>query len=136
MTPAVSYQINPLTRIGLQYSFSILRSDSPLAEDSDTHEVGLSVQREFTPRTSGTVRYTFSRFQAKDSPARDAHLPKVGLIHALSPTIRISADAGPLLIERPDGRQKSPWEGASGTSRNSGEGAFPLPTTGAPGWRE
>lgn len=103
VTPAVSYQLDPLTHIGIQYSFSIIRSDSALAEESDTHEAGLSVRRQFTPRTSGTLRYTFSRFRPGDGPARDAHLPKVGLIHALSPTIQISADAGPLLIERSDG---------------------------------
>lgn len=101
--PALSYQLNPLTRIRLDYAFRIFRSDSSLAEDSDTHEAGVFVEREFTPRTSGTFRYTFSHFQPEGNPASDAHLPRVGLAHALSPTIRVSADAGPLLIERSDG---------------------------------
>lgn len=103
VAPAVTYQIDPLTQLRLQYSFSTIRSDSPLARDSDTHEAGLSLQHQFTPRTSGTLRYTFSRIQAEDSPARDAHLPRVGVAHSLSPTTQISADAGPLLIERADG---------------------------------
>lgn len=103
VTPVLSYQLTPLTHISLQYAYGILRSNSPLAVDSDTHEAGLSVRREFTPRTSGTLRYTFSRFQVEGSPAGDAHLPRVGLIHALSSTIRVSAEAGPLLLERPDG---------------------------------
>lgn len=103
VTPAVSYQLTPLTHLRLHYSFSVLRSDSPLAEESDTHEAGLALQREFTPRTTGTFRYTFSRFEVEGTPARDAHLPRVGLAYALSPTIRLSADAGPLLLERADG---------------------------------
>jgi len=103
LTPAVSYQIDPLTHLRLHYSFSTLRSDSPLAQESDTHTPGLFVQHQFTPRTSGTLRYAFSRLQAENRPARDAHLPAVGFAHALSPTIRVSADAGPLFRERPDG---------------------------------
>lgn len=103
VTPAVTYQINPLTLIGLQYSLGILRSDSPLARDSDTHEGELSAQRQLTPRTSGTLRYTLSRFQIEASPARDVHLPRIGVAHALSPTIRISAEAGPVFIETSDG---------------------------------
>lgn len=103
VTPALSYQITPLTRIRLDYAFSIFRSDSPVARDNDAHEAGFLVEREFTPRTSGTLRYTFSRFEPQDERGRDAHLPRVGLAHALSPTIRVSADAGPLFIERVDG---------------------------------
>ena len=101
--PALSYQITPLTRIRLDYAFRIFRSDSPLAEESDTHEAGLFVEREFTPRTSGTLRYTFSYFQPENEPARDVHSPRVGLIHALSPTIRVSAEAGVLLLENANG---------------------------------
>lgn len=103
LTPAVSYQLTPLTHLRLQYSFSVLRSGSPLAEESDTHEAGLALQHEFTRRTTGTLRYTFSRFEVEETPARDAHLPRVGMAYALSPTIRLSADAGPLLLERADG---------------------------------
>lgn len=103
VTPALGYQLDPLTHIRLSYSFSILRSDSPLAEESDTHEGGLLVRRQFTPRTSGILRHTFSRLQGEDGPAQDAHLPAVGIAHALSPTIQVSAEAGPLWRERPDG---------------------------------
>lgn len=103
VAPRLSYQIDPLTRIRLDYSFSIFRSDSPVGEDSDTHEAGVFVERAFTPRTSGTFHYVFSRFQPEGESARDAHLPTVGLAHALSPTIRVSAEAGPLLLERADG---------------------------------
>ncbi len=103
VTPAVRYQLTPLTHLRLRYSFSVLRSDSPLAEESGTHEAGLVLHREFTPRTTGTLQYTFSRFQVEGTGARDAHLPSVGLAYALSPTIRLSADGGPLLLERADG---------------------------------
>jgi hypothetical protein len=107
LSPVVSYQLTPLTRVRALYAFSVFRSDSPLVEDSDTHEAGLSVEREFTPRTSGTLRYTFSRFRVEGALARDAHLPRVGLSYALSPTIRVSADAGPLFLERSDGSIES-----------------------------
>jgi hypothetical protein len=103
VTPAIKYQITPLTLVGLDYSFAILRSDSPFTRDEDTHEGRLSVERQFTPRNSGTFRYTFSRFKVEGEPDRDAHSPRVGLIHILSPTIRISAEAGVLLFERADG---------------------------------
>lgn len=104
LRPAVSYQLNPLTRIHLQYAFTILRSDSTLVQESDTHEAGLSVERELTPRTSGTLRYDFGHFQTEDGPGRDAHLPAIGLVHSLSPTTQVAADAGPLVREKPDGK--------------------------------
>ncbi|MGH7410659.1 MAG: outer membrane beta-barrel protein [Candidatus Methylomirabilis sp.] len=126
VTPAVSYKVNPLTLIGLQYSFDILRSDSPLTQDRDTHEAVLSVQREITPRTSATLRYTFSRFQIEGSPDRDAHSPRVGLTHALSPTIRLSADAGVLLLESPDGSTEVTPSGMLRYEQDFSQGRFSL----------
>lgn len=103
VTPAVTYQLTPLTHLDLQYAFSVLRSGSPLVEESDTHEATLGLRREFTRRTTGTLRYTFSRFEVEEAPARDAHLPRVGVAYALTPTARLSADGGPLFLERADG---------------------------------
>lgn len=103
VTPAVSYQLTPLTHLSLQYSFSILRSDSPLAAESNTHQATLGLRRVFTRRTTGTLQYTFSRFRVEGAPERDAHVPRVGVAYVLSPTARLAADAGPLLVERVDG---------------------------------
>ncbi len=124
--PAVSYQLTPLTQLQLHYAFSVFRSDSPLAEDSDTHEAGLFLQREFTPRTTGTFRYTFSRFEVEGTPARDAHLPRVGLAYALSPTIRLSADAGPLLLERADGSTEITAGGSANYAQEFQQGRLSL----------
>lgn len=68
VTPAVRYQVTPLTLLGLQYSFNTLRSDSAVAHDSDTHEAEFSLQRQLTPRYSATFRYTFSHFEVEGSP--------------------------------------------------------------------
>ena len=126
VTPAVRYQLTPLTHLRFHYAFGSLRSDSPLANESDTHELGLLVQHQFTPRTAGTLRYTASRFQAEDRPARDAHLPAVGFTHALSPTIRVSADAGPLFRERPDGSTETTPGGRLQYEQEFARGRFAL----------
>lgn len=108
VTAALGYQIDPPTLINLSYSFRTFRTEAPLvppatAEESDTHAAEVFVQRQFTPRTSGTFRYTFTRFQPEANPPRDSHFPRVGLVHDLSPTIRVSAGGGPLFVERSDG---------------------------------
>lgn len=126
VTPGIRYQLTPLTELRLQYSFSVLRSGSPLTQDSDTHEVGLGLRREFTPRTTGTFRYTFSRFEVERTPTRDAHLPRVGLEYAVSPTIRLSADAGPLQLERTDGSKEITVGGTVGYAQELQEGRLSL----------
>ncbi len=110
VTPAMTYQINPVTLLGLQYSLTSFRSDSPGALDSDTQVAEFSVQRQFSPRNSGIFRYTFNHFQVEGNPDQDSHFPRVGIIHAFSPTIRVSADVGPIFLENPDGS----WEVAVG----------------------
>lgn len=102
-TPVVTYQIDPLTQIRLQYAFTIIRSDSTLVEESDTHEGNVHLRRQFTPRASGTLRYTLSHFRPEQGPSREAHLPRLGFVYDVSPTSQISADAGPLLLETADG---------------------------------
>lgn len=103
VTPAMRYQLTPLTDLRLQYSFSVYRSDTPLIQESDTHEASLGLERRFSPTIFGTLRYTFNRFEVERTPARNAHLPRAGVVYVLSPTIRLSADAGPLFVERADG---------------------------------
>lgn len=126
VTPAVRYQVTPLTLLGLDYSFAILRSDSPFTLDQDTHEGRFSLERQFTPRNTGTFRYTFSRFMVEGEPDRDAHSPRVGLIHILSPTIRISAEAGVLLVERTDGATEVSPAGTLRYDQEFSQGRFSL----------
>ena len=126
VTPAVRYQITPLTLLGLEYSFAILRSDSPFTRDQDTHEGRLSVERQFTPRTSGTLRYIFSRFMVEGEADRDAHSPMVGLIHTFSPTIRVSAEAGVLLLDKADGSTEVLPAGTLRYDQEFSQGRFSL----------
>jgi len=102
VTPRVSYQVNPLTLLGSQYSWQMFRSDSQFAQDSDTHTGEFSVARQLTPIDSLTFRYTFNRFQVEGSPDTTSHLPRLGIAHAFSPAIRVSAEAGPLFLESDD----------------------------------
>lgn len=126
IAPAMSYQINPLTFLGLRYSLNTFRSDSPLARDSDTHEAGGSVQRQLSPRNTGTLRYTFSNFQVEESPDQDAHDLRLGLIHAFSPTIRVSAEGGPLFLERPDGTTEVTPAGTLRYDQQFRQGSFSI----------
>ena len=126
VAPAVSYQITPLTTVGLQYAFGIFRSDSPTTPDQDTHAAGLSVEHQFTPRTSGTLRYAFNRFRVEGSPDQDAHSPRIGLAYAVSPTIRISADAGVLFFEGAGGSSETTASGSLQYTQDFSQGRFSL----------
>ena len=106
ITLAASYQFSASTGVRVQYSFSILQSDSPGARDSDTHEATAALQHQFTPRTSGDISYTFTRFQVEDTPDRDSHSPRLGLTFAYSPTIKFVTSTGLLFLEREDGSQE------------------------------
>src|SRR3990172_2869745 len=106
ITPAATYQFNPRTGLRLQYSYRILRSDSPAAKDSDTHEATAALPHQFTPRTSGDISYTFSRFLVEGSPERDSHSPRLGITFAYSPTIKFVSSTGLLFLEQEDGSQE------------------------------
>ncbi len=106
VTPAASVQLTSRTSATTHYSFSLIRSEAPSTQDSDTHEAGLSLQHQLTPRTAGTVSYTFDRFQIQGSPDRDAHSPRVGFIFTYSPTIRFSTDTGLLFLEQANGSEE------------------------------
>ncbi len=103
--PAMSYQVNPLTTLRLRYSLRTFRSDSPRSLDSDTHTAEASMERQLTRRDSATFRYTYNHFKVEGSPDVDSHLPRVGIGHAFSPTIRTSAEAGPLIRLSADGTE-------------------------------
>jgi len=109
VSPAVSYQITSRTGVNARYSFGTIRSDAPGAVDSDTHEAGLSLEHQLTPRTAGTLSYTFDRFQTKGLPDRDSHSPRIGFVFAYSPTIRFSTDTGVLFVQRADGSEEVTW---------------------------
>ena len=106
ITPAATYQFSPRTSVRFQYSFRILRSDSPAAKDSDTHEATAALQYQFTPRTSGDISYTFSRFLVEGSPERDSHSPRLGITFAYSPTIRFVSSTGLLFLQQEDGSEE------------------------------
>ncbi len=120
---AMSYRISPLTSLNLQYSLGTFRSDSPGARNSDTHAAEFSMQHDLTLRDSATFRYTFNRFEVEGSPDVDTHLPKVGVSHAFSPAIRVTAEAGPLLRETAQGEEVS-WGGTLRYEQQFRLGAF------------
>lgn len=126
VAPAVTYHLTPLTSARVGYSFDILRSEAPGSADSDTHQGDLSLQHQLTPRTSGTVRYTFTHFQVQGSPEQDAHFPRGGVAFAYSPTIRLSLEAGPLFLERPDGSLQVSWGGTTTYEQEFKQGRFSL----------
>lgn len=105
LTSSVSYQLDRLTETTAQYSLAVFRSESPSALDSDTHtaEVFVKRQLEILPRDSVSFRYTYTRFEFAETGTQQSHLPKLGLIHAFSPTLRVSGEAGPVFLEQSDG---------------------------------
>lgn len=116
-----SYQFHPLYTVAGQASYRILDSDSPQSRDSETREAGASLTRQFSPRNSGSVRYSFSQFvfdeastpttgaAADDGRSQTSHSAQVGLIHIWSPTLTISWFNGVTILERPDGSQDVTW---------------------------
>lgn len=105
VAPALAYQVTPLTAVSFRYSFNVLRSDAPLTRDSDTHSATVALQHQLTRRTSGTLDYSFTRFQIEGSPDRDSHSSRLGFSYAYSPSIRLSSSTGVLLLEQADGSQ-------------------------------
>ena len=106
ITPAATYQFTPRTGLRFQYTFGILRFDSPDARDSDTHEAIATLQHQFTPRTSGDISYTFTRFKVEGSPDRDAHSPRLGIVFAYSPTVKFVTSTGVVFLEQEDGSEE------------------------------
>lgn len=100
--PALRYQTAPRTSLGLRYSLRTLRSDTEAAQNSDTHVAEFSVERQVPPRDTATFRYTYTHFRVEGEPSLDTHLPRLGLVHAFSPTIRVTAEAGPLFLQSED----------------------------------
>jgi hypothetical protein len=122
----VSYQITSRTSTSAHYSFSLLRSEAPSTQDSNTHEARVSLQHQLTPRTAGTVSYTFDRFQIPGSPDRDAHSPRIGTIFAYSPTSRFSTDTGLLFLERENGSEEVTWATSTRYDQTFSRGQFSL----------
>src|SRR3990172_704505 len=60
----------------------------------------------FTPRTSGDISYTFTRFLVEGSPERDAHSPRLGITFAYSPTIKFVSSTGLLFLQQEDGSEE------------------------------
>lgn len=106
LTPALDYQFDRPTGLNLRYSFTTFRSDSPVFRDSDKHVVDAAVRRQLVARDTMVLRYSFFHFDVEGRGVQDAHSPRVGLTHAFSPRARLSAEAGPIFLQQPDGGEE------------------------------
>jgi hypothetical protein len=128
LTAAANYQIDQRTSVGSRAGYRLLTSDSPQSRNSETRELGASLQRQFDARNAGVLRYSFSQFvfdrsasattatgQAGATDSRDgeqsqsSHSGQLGLLHTWSPTVQLSWSSGLSLLERADGTQDAVW---------------------------
>ena len=80
----------------------------------------------FTPRTSGDISYTFTRFLVEGSPERDAHSPRLGITFAYSPTIRFVSSTGLLFLQQEDGSEEVTLASSTRYEQQFKQGSFSI----------
>src|SRR3990172_4528726 len=110
---SASIEFRPERPFSLSLTDTFTRSTNPATV---APEAGIATGQ-FTPRTSGDMSYTFTRFLVEGSPERDSHSPRLGITFAYSPTIRFVSSTGLLFLEQEDGSQ----EGTLASSTRHGQ---------------
>ena len=105
VTPALSYQMTPLTALNLLASYSMLRFDEDEggdARDSDSYRASVGADHQFTPRFRGNVDFDAGYFDAEDEPKTTTYTGRVGFNYQFTPTLVGRISGGPTLVVRED----------------------------------
>ncbi len=96
---SMTYWFNTRNGLELSYSYTTVdfsRDDNfPLDDDYDGHAPGIRYLRRFSPHTTGFVGYTYTTRDFDGvTEDYDVHDGSVGIEHAFSPDLSLSADVG------------------------------------------
>lgn len=100
VTPRLRWQATPTTDVGLFVSHTIVRFEEDAGQDSDTYRAGLGMNRQITPRLTGSLAASVAYLDFKDDPAAWTYTPRLGLTYVLTPTLRASLSGGPSIVDR------------------------------------
>jgi hypothetical protein len=100
LTPRLRWQATPTTDFGLYVSHTIVRFEEDAGQDSDTYRAGLGMNRQITPRLTGSLAANVAYLDFKDDPAAWTYTPRLGLTYAVTPTLRASLSGGPSIVDR------------------------------------
>ena len=92
-TGAASYRLAPRWTSAMTYSHTLSDFSDPGGSDL-TNSAGLSLGYLWSPTTTVSASYSYSRFDTEDVPHTQSHNPGFGVSHQFDPTLSLSASAG------------------------------------------
>lgn len=101
-SPSIGYQLDPLTSISGQHSFTRNKQRGGVSNDTNTSSINL--QRRFGRQDSGTITYSFRHFQFRDGDASGSdssitHATTLTWSHELTPLTSLSIQGGARFTE-------------------------------------
>jgi hypothetical protein len=98
--PAVSVQLTPRTtwRVSGAYVLERFGSGGTSSQNSNVYRVGTGFDHTLTPRLTLTAAYDFAYLDVEQQPASFNHTLLLGGSYQLTPTLTVSATAGPSLL--------------------------------------
>lgn len=117
ITPALSYQLTPLTTMRVTTGFTHQEFEANELRGSDIYRGDLSFDHRITPLLTGTVGYTFQYFDIQREPDSLTHTLRVGATYRFTPTLTGAVAAGPTVEIREGDTALRPFASASLTDR-------------------
>ena len=99
IAPAVSVQLTPRTAWRVSGGYTLERFGSGTnSQNSNIYRVGTGFDHTLTPRLTLTAAYDFSYLDVQHEPTALDHALRLGGSYRLTPTIAVSASAGPSIL--------------------------------------
>jgi len=114
----LSYEINEVSNVGLDYFFTKTDYELQSYTDSDTHGISMSYNYSFNNRLDTLTLSSSYRKTDSDEDKTDNYSSSLGLAHTFGPTLQASVSAGVryLDIEDPSGQSDTDWGWTSNIS--------------------
>ncbi|HEU5322100.1 MAG TPA: hypothetical protein VFX28_14955, partial [Methylomirabilota bacterium] len=95
LTPGVAWQIDPLTSLRGNASWTVQRYDADELQDSDVYRAAATFERSLTRRLAGTLGYDAGYFDIQREPTTWTHTPRAGVVFRATETVTLGLSAGP-----------------------------------------
>jgi hypothetical protein len=100
LTPGLRWQVTPSTGVGLSGSYTTIRFPQSDSGNSDTYRVDLGLDHRLTQRLTGNIGIGAAYIDSEDDPPIWTYTPYLGGSYVITPTLTVSATAGPTLSLR------------------------------------
>jgi hypothetical protein len=107
-TPGVIWQASPTDTVRAYVTYIIQRFTGEEARDSDSYSIFGELAHAFTPRLSGTVSSEYFHQTVQGQPDTTSHIPRIGVIYRITPTLTGSVAGGPAITSRDGETDVSP----------------------------